>query len=324
MNKNIINILNNYEVVLENVNNNNNSFLKIPIYIINLNTNYLRRGYIKYITKRLGLNYTLVIVNPVLDNIKDSICCKTKNGIIGCFLSHLWCIKHAISNKFEHFLILEDDIVFHKNFEILFKKLNYKQYDMIQLGCSDFNLKKNVSKNIITKDLQVYNPTYIALGAFGNIYNINFAKIIYEEKINNFKEFDTTFDMYYNKYNIGICLPNLVITELSTSNLGHEFSLFKDDCSNNYFKKSCYIDISYDKYYLLWIIFIELCYDYFKENGKNALTFSDYFSLIDNFSSKYMTNCELIKNTLMNNEIYFYDIMEIFTILETDIYMDIN
>ena len=237
----------------------------------------------------------------------------------------MWCIKNAISQNFEHFLIFEDDIVFHKNFETLFKKLDYKHYDMIQLGCCDFNLKKNVNKNMkINKDLHIYSPLHIALGAYGNIYNINFAKIIYEEKINNFKEFDTTFDMYYNKYKMGICLPNLVTTELSTSNLGHDFSLFKDNITNfnrnSYFTSSCFIDFSYDKYYFLWIIFIEYCYKYYKENNKKDITFDNYFSLIEQFACKNSENQELIKHTLLNNEIYFYDIMEIFNILDTDTY----
>lgn len=312
--------LNNYEVILENINNNNNSFLKIPIFIINLNTNNLRRAYIKYITKKLGLNYTLVIVKPISDNIKNEIDSKTKNGIVGCFLSHLWCIKYAIENNFNYFLIFEDDVVFHKNFETLFQKINYKKYDMIQLGCCDFNLKNNIDKNLVIKDLHIYKPNSIALGAYGNIYNINFAKLIYEEKINNFKEFDTTFDMYYNKYNIGICIPNLVTTELSTTNLGHDYSLFKNIGTNrnNYFTNNCFINFSYDIYYFIWIIFIEYCYTHYNQNNKAEITFGDYYSLIDNFANNNIVNNDLIKNTLLNNGIYFYDIMEIFSILDND------
>ena len=199
MQEKLLNILNNYDVSLENITNIKNSFIDFPIYVINLENDIYRRAHIKFITSIIGLNYTLVKVKPISDETKNIIDEKNKKGMIGCFLSHLWCIKNAIENNHKYFLIFEDDIIFHKNFESLFKKINYKKYDMLQLGCCDFNLNKNIANIDLSKNkgLFIYNPKEIALGAYGNIYNLNFAKLIYYEKLNEFSEFDTKFNLYY-------------------------------------------------------------------------------------------------------------------------------
>ena len=328
---NIVNILNNYNVTLEHIINSNSPILDIKTYIINLESDAIRRAYIKYITKKLGINYTLVIVKPILSEIKKHmhIIGNVQNGVIGCFLSHMWCIKNAIENNHDYFLIYEDDIVFHKDFNSLIKKVNYKKYDMIQLGCCDFNLKRNI-ENKSNIDMTIYNPKQIALGAYGNIYNKNFAKLVYLEKINNFKEFDTTFDMYYFKYNIGICLPNLITAELSTTNLGHNFSIFT--AYNNQFITSCFYDFNYNDYFFIWIIFIEFCYNYSKTNIDNIS--NTYTNVINKFaletSSKLNKNAnirennknieDLIKNILLNNGIYANDMMYILKTIDTDNY----
>jgi GR25 family glycosyltransferase involved in LPS biosynthesis len=308
MEENIINILNNYDVVLETT-RQEKSIINIPVYIINLNTNYYRRSYIKYITSKLNINYTLVIVKKCSDEIKNSIDRNSKNGIIGCFLSHLWCIKNAIENGYEHFIIFEDDVVFHKNFKNLFCKVDYKKYDLIQLGCCDFNLKKNM-KDDPKKNLVIYKPCHLALGAYGNIYNINFAKLIFYEKTNCFKEFDTTFDMYYNKYDIGTCYPNLVTSELSTSDLGHDYSLFKTEHSsfsyNKYFTGKCFYDFDYNDYYFIWIIFIQYCHERYIEN-KLSLDNKLYCLLIKDFSCKYVLKKDIIQYVLLHNNLKFND-----------------
>ena len=120
--KNIIEeLLNNYEIIIENNEYINHSLIDIPVYVINLDKDKYRRGYIKFIMNKMKINYNLIIVKTIKEetrvlfnkdknNDKD-----TTNGVIGCFLSHLWCIKHAINEKKkDYFLILEDDIVFNK------------------------------------------------------------------------------------------------------------------------------------------------------------------------------------------------------------------
>lgn len=329
----IINILNNYNVILENVINSSISSLKIQTYVINLITDKFRRNHIKHILNKLNINYTLVIVEKITDSILNDINnkCKLKlnKGVIGCCLSHLWCIKHAISSKYKHFLILEDDIIFHKNFETLFKQLDYDQYDMIQLGCCDFNLHSNLQnenlKDIIAKNiavntdkLTIYRPTKIALGAYGNIYNLSFAKMILEEKVRNFTEFDINFITYYEKYKIGICYPNLITSELSTTNLKHNYSIFNSN-RNEIFIRSCFIDFKYSDYYFIWIICLEYCYYEYQKNGYDISCYN-YENLIEKFSDNYPEKKIHIMNILLNNNYNINDIQEIMILLQNDKY----
>lgn len=324
MNNIIENLLSNYDVILEkNERLFEKPIINIPVYVINLDKDEYRRAYIKYIMNKMKINYTLVIVKPCTEKKRNLIDETTRVGIVGCFLSHLWCIKYAIEQKkSEHFLIFEDDIVFHKNFFNFFKQLDYTKYDMIQLGCCDFNLRQNMKNDNLNNNLIVYNPQELALGAYGNIYNINFAKIVLYEKLYSFSEFDNKFNMYYNKYNIGICYPNLVTAELSTTNLGHDYSLFKESKTfnyNNYFVNHCFYNFDYKDYYFIWIIFIKECYEYY-DKTKELLTIKSYYELIDKFSSN---NNNIIKknvifDVLTNNDIYFYEMNNILELIIND------
>lgn len=317
----VMNILKNYNVILENIINSSNSFLKIPIYVINLNTDNFRRAHIKHILHKLNLNYTLVIVNKISDNVVQSIDTKLRKGIVGCCLSHLWCIQHAIHSKHSYFLILEDDVVFHKNFLSLFKNVNYEQYDMVKLGGCDFNLHDNL-KDVKIKDnvLTIYQPNKIALGAYGNIYNVGFAKIILEDKLRNFTEFDMNFDIFYEKYKIGICYPNLVTCELSTTNLEHDYSLF-NKYKNEHFLNKCFIKFSYSDYYFIWVIFLEYCYNIYKENGFSRL--ENYKKIVENFANndEYNRKKYNIIDILMNNNYTINDINEMMILLKNDKYV---
>lgn len=326
MEKNILNILDNYRVVLENIENSKNPLIDIPVYIINLKINNYRRSYIKYITKKMEINCTLVIVEKVSQDILDNINSinigkNLRQGVFGCYLSHLWCIKNAIENNYQYFIIFEDDILFHKNFKELFYHINYKKYDMIQLGCCDFNLKSNLDNSNINKytKLHQYNPKKIALGAYGNIYNIHFAKMIFNDKIRNPLEFDVDFDNYYEKYNISICYPNLITSELSTTDINHNFSIFSE--TNNRhgeFIRSCFKEFNFKNYYFIWIIFIEYCY----LNNKSKIFSKDqYESMIINFSDNYVKIKNVILDILMNNEITFNDMNHIINIINNDIYI---
>ena len=325
MNQKILDVLNNYDVTLDIIKNAETPLIEIPVYVINLDINKFRRSYIKYITKKMKINYTLVIVKKITDELKYKVTKKLKNGVLGCYLSHLWCINDAIQKNYKHFLIFEDDIVFHKNFEKMFKNLRYKDYDMIQMGCCDFNFHTN-TKDCDIKD-NIYYPKKLALGAYGNIYNLNFAKIIFKEKINNCEEFDTSFDMYYNKYKMGICYPNIITTELSTTNLHHDFSFFNKR-KNDYFVKKCFENFDYSNYYFIWIVFIEYCYEIYKKNKNNKmLSNSDYNEIINEFCDKQITekknmdNKDIIKNVLTNNNISVTDINEMLITLDNDKYV---
>ena len=322
----LINTLKEYKVNLENIVNSSNSFLNIPVYVINLNTDKFRRAYIQQILKKMNIDYKLIVVEKITDEIRIKMNSKLRSGIVGCCLSHLWCIQHAIDSNYNHFLILEDDVIFHKQFQTLFKEVDYHDYDMIQLGCCDFNLHENLSKsnvstetNNATNQLTIYRPTKIALGAYGNIYNIAFAKLILQEKTHYFTEFDMKFDTYYDRYKMGICYPNLITCELSTSNLEHDYSMFtkfRTSYKNDQFVKKCFTKFHYSDYYFIWIVFLEFCY----EEYQNENVLKNYTQLTEQFSYNYPRIKDDIINTLANNDYTIDDLNEIMVLLKNDKY----
>jgi GR25 family glycosyltransferase involved in LPS biosynthesis len=320
MKDSIVDILNNYNVILENIINSKTSLINIPIYVINLKKDIFRRSYIKYITKLLNLNIKLIIVDNISNDVAKSLNAKLRVGVVGCYLSHMWCLNDAIKNNFQHFLILEDDVVFKKDFIQILNSIEYTKYDMIQLGCCDFNLKYNLdSSEIDYKKEGVYYPKKIALGAYGNIYNINFARLLYNSKINSIVEFDTDFNEYYERYKIAVCYPNLITAELSTTNINHNFSIFS--CRNsNYFINKCFLNnIDYSEYFFIWITFIEECFNIYKKTNK-VFTNESYNDSIRMFSINYKNISDTIINVLENNGLYYMDINNIINNILEDKY----
>ncbi len=162
-------------------------------------------------------------------------------GQLGCVLSHMFCLRDAINSNYDKFIIFEDDVVFHKNFNNMIAKYLTYELDLLMLGACDFELKNNIINMNTNGDL--YFPKENALGAHANVYSLKFAKTFYEHKIKNSEiiEFDKDYSLFYDKYKIGVCYPNLVICELSTSNINHFFSPLLKQLHDD-FIKNCFMD----------------------------------------------------------------------------------
>jgi GR25 family glycosyltransferase involved in LPS biosynthesis len=303
----LLHILSNYDVILENINNAKDSSIDIPVYVINLKKDVYRRSYIKYITSKLNINCTLVIVDKTNERYGNM-----RSGVFGCYLSHMWCLKYAIEKKDNYFLILEDDVIFDKQFINKFKSINYKNYDMLQLGSHDFNLRHNLNGN---NESHVYKPSKLALGAFANIYNYYFAKLLFKEKLHNVAEFDIDFENYYRRYDIGICYPNIVTTELSTTNIQHNFSIF--DHGSRRYLNTCFINFSYEQYFFIWITFLEECHTCYNLTLRKFDS-NTYDTMINEFSKKNKN--EQIISVLRNNDLFYNDINKMIKFILTDKY----
>ena len=209
----------------------NNCLNTFPIYVINLRDDKLRRNYIKHIFLKHQINYYLIIVDKFKYNSqRDCIRAKIHPSKLGCILSHLWCIQDAITNGYTRFIIFEDDIIFHKKFKHLFNQIIdsdiINKTDMLMLGSIDVNLNHNLTH--FKNNESVYFPTKRILGAHANIYKLEFAKHFLNYKLNCEKilEFDTEYQAFMKDHKIGICMPNLVVCELSTTNINHHYSPF--------------------------------------------------------------------------------------------------
>lgn len=297
------NIISNYKPTIINYTNGNisDSILNnFPIYIINLKDNLERRNYINFLMCKMKLNYNLLIVDKIDSETYNKLGkknIKTDKNKLGCIISHLFCIKLCIDYNYKKFIILEDDIIFHKQFnELCTIDLLNLDFDMLMLGACDFNVNNN--KQFIHKqfnDLYIYKPIKQALGSHANVYSISFAKTLYEFKINTpVFEFDADFKKFYQKNKIYICMPNLIICELSTTNLNHQFG-YNSLEHNNYIKKAFPKEFTYKDYKYITIHFI----NYVKSNYESNHSFT--INYIINEYIKLLNIDETMKTNLSDN-----------------------
>ena len=118
----IIDAIKNYKVKVVNINQNqtqndnansnandnaNKSIIneKIKkIYVINLIDDEIKRNYIITLMNKYKINFTLVIVerisNDLYKTISDNSSTFISKGELGCCLSHLWCLYKIILNNY--------------------------------------------------------------------------------------------------------------------------------------------------------------------------------------------------------------------------------
>jgi GR25 family glycosyltransferase involved in LPS biosynthesis len=181
-----------YKIIQKKYTHDNNNHINQyvdTIYVINLASNPVRRHYIKLMMEKMKINYTIIVVQKIHKNVyryllnlqhtqNDAI----SQGEMGTYLSHMWCLRDAINNNYKKFIILEDDILFHKQFHVLFKQIvSEKEYDFLMLGASHFNRGANYYK----PKNQVYMPSFDVLGgnllgAFAILYTNKSATFVYE------------------------------------------------------------------------------------------------------------------------------------------------
>ena len=119
-------------------------------------------------------------------------------------LSYLYCMKHALDNKYNTVLILEDDIFFQKPFPLINQYvkefLMHRHLDILYLGYCLLNCKtevENISKNI----LEIPEKTYI-LCKHAIVHRTNYFQNFLENHTILNKKSDQYFLEYFKKNNI--------------------------------------------------------------------------------------------------------------------------
>ena len=275
--QNIIKILDNYKVYLTFCKRNEerksilNQYSE-QIYVINLNKDIIRRNYINLLFKKFNIEYTLVVVEPISEEIYSLLSGKEKQlskTEVGCSLSHLWCLKHIIQNKYKGgAIIFEDDIVVHKNFENMFDRLfKEKQFDFLSMGACDFDFFEINHKNVVDSLYQpCLNNSKRCYGAHANYYSLVGAKYIFKLKSLFFSFFDNNFSNIFKHFNTTafITYPNLFVTELSTSNINHKYHFYSS--YENYFYSNCFINFKFQDYRFLYLCMIQKLVCYYERN----------------------------------------------------------
>jgi GR25 family glycosyltransferase involved in LPS biosynthesis len=240
-------------------------------------------------------------------------------GQFGCILSHMYCLEDAIKSNYEKFIIFEDDIIFHKNFHNLISQYLTYDLDLLMLGGTDFELKNNLLNMNNNNDL--YFPKDNVLGAFANIYSLNFAKHLYDYKvrITKISEFDKEYHIFYNMFKVGVCYPNLVIVELSTTNIDHVFSPDKKSFHDEYIEK-CYLgNLNYSNYNYISIDFIKFVFENKIQVLNQRNNYTDIVNLYINDKYKYLTNKNKIEYMLVNCDYIIEDLKKFNSIIVREI-----
>ena len=256
----------NYNVEIIKVINNESSLINFhtsKIYIINLKSDILRNRYITLLMKKLNINYYFVIVSAPNAKVVNKfnklsypelIVNKISTGEVGCYLSHMWCLKDIIDNNIKNAIIFEDDIVVHKDFERLYQNIVMKkEWDYLMLGAGDYGFNKGNS-NLI-KD-NIYIPKFnFTLGTHAIYYSNYGAKTVYNYRLKNPNYFDKNLKCLFNYFSndkTGIVVPNLFTVENSSSNLNHNFGITKY-VKNDYYYNNCYNNFNFKDYFMIYL-----------------------------------------------------------------------
>ena len=123
------------------------------IKILNLKKRNDRRKNIENIFKKINFeNYSFyealdgknIPLNLEIKNLFTNNDFGNRKCFIGCALSHynIW-IDLLKDKTSQYYIIFEDDIIFHKNFEAKFySMINKQKYDFLLLGACDFHLSE--------------------------------------------------------------------------------------------------------------------------------------------------------------------------------------
>ena len=316
MNNNIlIELIDKYKVKVINIENNKNTAINSKvdkIYVINLLENEINRNYILILMKKYNINFSLVIVEKVTDEMYQLVK-KTLNiskSELGCSLSHLWCLNNIIKNSYKNAIVFEDDIIFNKKFTKTFLEIIKKNYDFLLLGACDFNFASNNYKAV--KSGQYYPSSFSKLyGAHSNYYSLAGAKKMFEIKTNNFSFFDKDYNLIFNEFNnsSAVCYPNLVACDISKSDINHTYKLLS--LTEKYYYDKCFDKFSFKHYNFIYINLL-------KNSEINYNKFDNYEKYIDCVLYNYFYDEEkiqLIKNRL---DVNFFNMEDIKALLFTE------
>jgi GR25 family glycosyltransferase involved in LPS biosynthesis len=315
--KQVIKLVKKYNVKVVNILNDNNSEINKriqKIYVINLAEDIYKRNYIITLMKKYNINFTLVIVERISQEVFYEFCKKStiSKEEFGCCLSHLWCLYQIILNKFTNAIVFEDDIILHKDFEQKIIDIcdNIPNIDFLLLGAHDFNfstlnytkVKDTMYKPSVNKGNH-YSNIY---GAHANLYSLKAAKRMFNIRTTQIDFFDSEYMLMFNYLPSSyICFPNLVLSNISESNLGHDRTILSNS-EQDYYNK-CFIKLNFTKYNYIYIHLLK--YITFINDDDTYETLTDRY-LSDSVDSE---NVQTIKKRIVMDFFTKNDIINILT-----------
>jgi GR25 family glycosyltransferase involved in LPS biosynthesis len=205
--------------------------------------------------KKMNINFYLVLVDYITQDINNIL--NINNSItkaeLGCTLSHLWCLNQIIKNKQKNAIIFEDDIIFHKNFTNLFTDLYRPDIDFLMLGACNFSFSKVKPDLFVNNMYSINELSSRVYGSHAILYSLNGAKIMFNYRCSNIDFFDKNYHVIFNKLKNSsfICYPNLVVSDISTTDINHQYPFFSI-AEENYYNK-CFINFKFTDYYFIYL-----------------------------------------------------------------------
>jgi GR25 family glycosyltransferase involved in LPS biosynthesis len=207
------------------------------IYIINMDKDIKRMKKLNKKMKNIGLNYTR-ITGVVGSDIYKNYNTKLNPGQLGCLLSHQNVLKDAIKNNYNNILVLEDDVIFHKDFHNIFKKYykylidREKNFDLLYLGASQKHDWKNIKIN------KHYYKTKKLDGFFAIIINKSLFNLIFERANTLEKPIDRILSHYFQEQKKSFCFhPNIITVKINQFS-NTENSKFNHLKERNFYSKN--------------------------------------------------------------------------------------
>ena len=142
----------------------------------------------------------------------------------------------------------------------------------------------------------MYRPDQNAVkvyGAHANYYSLHGAKVMFKSKSDNISFFDKSYLLLFDTFENTsfICYPNLVVTDISTSNLNHSY-LFLSRSEDLYYKR-CFDNFQFTDYNF---IYLDIILKHKSVNIREDDSFESYITRLIKYQFQSVKERELIKN----------------------------
>lgn len=221
---------------------------KILYYVINLDGSDERLTYATSALAKQGIDFVRISAfdgrkaDPVLFSEYDEQ--KTLNymgrqltgGELGCYFSHLNCVKLFLQTDADFVVVLEDDMTPSENLagkiHKLLQGLNDKPWHLINIGA---NKRKIFTPLFHIENHEVAQAHYFPMTTTGIIWNKDGAKAFVEQGVPIYAPVDNFFRDWLTQSNLGISVyPPLVVARDVSSDIGHNSKRKQNNRSKNY------------------------------------------------------------------------------------------
>lgn len=268
-NEKLLSLINHYNVkrvVFDNDPNNDRYINQVihHIYIINLETDIIRRKYVTRLMEKMKINFEFIIVSRLSEEDYNIIGNKKITlGEAGCYMSHMFCLNDAIINNYGKIIIFEDDIIIHQNFHELFEEtMKADDYDILMLGASDFHFC-NFNYNRVDKIKNRYKPskaTKFLCGTYGILYSNKGIKEVFDTRLESPTFMDDNLIYFLNifKETFYVRYPHLVAVDVSSTNIDHDFWIYNRESRDKNYYRSCFKNnFNFSDYYFINLILLK-------------------------------------------------------------------